>query len=270
MDEEEPKPQPRRIRRLAPVLGKYKLFRTMFQRNGRSNDDIEEANPNLNVDGIVPADPSGVSASSIIPEHPGDLIFGHMFAPRPVAPPPPPPQHRNDVPGPSRQLLQPPAPVHYYPNLAPGHFAMETLGQPSSSAAPTPTVPSPPKRRRTIPTAQPRPPPLRLVQDDEEMAVDLPNQPTPPPEAGATASTSTAARAAASRSYLATRNFAKKTQPCVSEVDSPMDTTPPRGTPPVSPMDFSGPSSPTAPPAPVVPQPAAQEVARRLDKIFKH
>ena len=268
MDEEEPKP--RRIRRLPPVLGKYKLFRTMFQRNGRSNDDVEEANPNLNVDGIIPADPSGVSASSIIPEHPGDLIFGQMFAPRPVAPPPPPPQHRNDVPGSSRQLLQPPAPVHYYPNLAPGHFAMETLGQPSSSAAPTPTVPSPPKRRKTIPTAQPRPPPLRLVRDDEEMAVDLPNQPTPPPEAGATASTSTAARAAASRSYLATRNFARKTQPCVSEVDSPMDTTPPRGTPPVSPMDFSGPSSPTAPSAPVVPQPSAREVARRLDKIFKH
>ena len=267
MDEEEPKPQPRRIRRLAPVLGKYKLFRTMFQRNGRSNDDIEEANPNLNVDGIVPADPSGVSASSIIPEHPGDLIFGHMFAPRPVAPPPPPPQHRNDVPGPSRQLLQPPAPVHYYPNLAPGHFAMETLGQPSSSAAPTPTVPSPPKRRKTMPPGQHRPPPLRLDLDDQQEQTNV--IPTPPPEAGATASTSAAARAAASTTYLAARGFAKKTQPCVTEVDSPMDTTPPRGTPPVSPMDFSGPSSPTAPSAPVVPQPSAREVARRLDKIFK-
>ena len=281
--EEDVKP-PRRIKKLYPDLRRYKLFRAIFQKNGRSQDDGERPNPNLNVDGIIPADPSGMSASSIIPEHPADLVYGHMYAPRPTAPPPPPPTWQ-DVPGPSQPLLQPPAPQFYHPNQgsgyfpmgalgqqssSSGHFPMGARGQPSSSAAAIPPVPSPPKRRKTMSPGQQRPPPLRLVLEEPHDGTDVNNasQPTPPPEAGATVSTSAAALAAAGTTYLAARDFARKIQPCVTEVDSPMDTTPPKDSPPLSPMDFSGPSSPTAP-APVVPQPSARDVAKRVAKIFK-
>ena len=304
--DQQPEP-PRRIKRFVPKLRNNKLFRTMFLRNSAPQENDDRPNPDLNVDGGISSDPSGLTASSMMPERPTDLVGGQMYAPqgqpstsgRPLAAPPPPPRHvaiqmdhlQQPSPQPRHVVIQmdqqqqsppqpqprPPAvPQPIYPQLA--HLA------PSTSAWQHPlAMPQPPQRGDAL--QRHRPPPLQMIMDRgyEAAAADaaVASRPlTPPqerPSAEAAPTTTTQAQdpinPATGRPYWKTKPFAAKRHPCVTSAEnSPMDTTPPVETPPTSPMDTtSPPNTPTdSPPQQQQQQqpPAPEEIAKRVNQAF--
>ena len=192
-----------------------------------------------------------MTASSIMLENPTDLNRGvqhvlpnwyhdplqppHRSPTHPTAPPPRPPQQQQlpeAIHGPSTSSLPMP------------------IAGPSASGVTKPIGPSPPKRRKTLPTQQHGPPPLNLnlegvCLDPASSEVTFHRQPSAnagnaAPVDNAAASTSVDNAAAAvpinpksNKPYLATKDFAKKKYPCVfSPTSSPMDVIPPPDTAP--------------------------------------
>ena len=164
---EEPEP-PRVTRKVYPALRKSKLFRTMFQRNS-NKDDRERSDPDLNVDGGVSADLAGITASSIMPQRPTDLIGGQMYAPRhqpstsgrPLAAPPPPPRHVTF----QREQRQqsPPQPRPRPPATEePDYLPMAMMGPSTSTLQAEDPTPIP--ARGTL-SQRHRPPPLNIILD---------------------------------------------------------------------------------------------------------
>ena len=128
--------------------------------------------------------------------------------------------------------------------------------RPSSSKCTRSIGPSTQKRRKTLPHQQqrPRPPPLNLNAgevrlDPATLEASFHQQPSSQePPANAVASTAANADSSLKKTYLSTKDFAKKKCPCdTSPTNSPMDITPPLDTPPpqyeCEPMDTTAPSS---------------------------
>ena len=230
------------------VKSKFKVFKEFLQRKG-TRDPEAGINPNLNVAGAIASNAAGITASSIMPEHPTHLIGGIQYAPPQGNHPAP--LHGPRMPTQPAPPLPPPRPFATMqsgfptgPPLAPptsqqeqeaDYLPMAVLG-PSTSVIGRSTMPSPSKRLKT----QHRPQPLA--------------QPPSPPAEGAAASRGNKVPKVGNN-YLAAKAFAKKKYPDVdspsyspmkmSPVDSLMDTTPPTDTPPSSPMEVSS-QPPTA------------------------
>ena len=273
-DESSEPPRIHKVEQAPKVKSVARVFKEFLQKKG-TTDSEANINPDLNVDGAIASNAAGITASSIMPEHPTHLMGGVQYAPQqgnqhqPLqgprmpsqpAPPLPPPRpfatmHSGRPTGP------PPAPQRPQQNQEADYLPMAVLG-PSTSSVSRSTLPSPSKRLKTQHRPQPLAPPL---SPPEERAA-TPTDGNEVPKVG--------------NNYLAAKAFARKIYPDVdsptsspmetSSMDSPMDTTPPPDTPPSSPMEVaSPPPTPTAgaPPAQHPPGPSAEQVTHVAQMI---